>query len=265
MTDILPTNIKIYNINAKTKDGVDLQLQMVKHPILHHQICLYLKRRLTAIEHMFNTKILQSTLNDKACKQKEFSEFDFCTDQRVYELMIGESICGTMQLGSINEVNIRFLWQSRNQPGQIQKFTSTTSGSIDGLAGIFHADKQEVAALPIEAKSTMLPPSKNNNKILEQQALELIEKKKDNLSTHHQISALLILPNTTEQKLYIDLQPIANKLQAVISEDSLAAISLLSLHEDGICLTTCMIYSKNFELDINKANKFISKDRFIFP
>lgn len=259
------SDIKIFNINAKTEDGIDLQLQMVEYQKLHNQICLYLERKLIDVEHMTNIKTLQNTLNDKAYTQEEFKKFNFCADQRVYELMVDESVCGTMQLGCINRVKIRFLWQSKNQPGQIQKFTNTTSGSIDGMVGIFPTGEKRIATLPIEAKSTMLPPSKNITETLDQQALELIQKKKDDLSAQHQVSALLILPNTVDQSLSIDLQPIANELQSTIAKDSLAAISLLSLHENGICLTTCMLYGKNFQLDVKKANKFIAKDRFIFP
>lgn len=257
---------KIINFNAKYGENKVLKLQAVgQQKLLHDLICEYLERMLVNLEGALNLKILQTALNAKVSEQKEFDGLSFCPDQRVYELMLGESIWSIMNRTKANNVDIRQCWQSANQQDDIRQFTNSKSGSIDGAIIIFGADIEGCTVLPIEAKSTMINPLTSPEGNLEEQAVRCIKKKCDDFSKSTQISAIFILPNPFTEELEVDFQVIANQLQDTIPENSLGAICLLTIHENGLRLITCILYGKDFKLEILKIHDFMSTTNYIFP
>lgn len=214
---------------------------------------------------MLQPNVLQKSLNAKVRDQNEFQDLDFCSDQRIYELMLGESIWSVMNHTKTKDADIRLLWQSKDQQEEIQGITHSKSGSIDGAIGIFVKNIKGSTVLPIEAKSTMTNPRIKPTDSLEEQAIRRITEKYTDFSKPFQISSVLILPISPDKTLKVDLQPIANQLQSTIAKDSIGAISLLSIHENGIKLTTCVLYGKTFQLDISNIKNFMGITPYIFP
>ena len=257
---------KIINFNATYNKNIVLKLQAVgQQKLLHNKICEYLERTLINLKNALNPKVMQTSLNAKVSRQEEFKDLSYCPDQRIYELMLGESIWGIMNRTKTKDVDIRQLWQSVSQQSEIQHFTNSKSGSIDGAIGIFSADLNGGIVLPIEAKSTMANPYARQTVDLEEQAVQRIIEKHIDLSTPSQISSILIMPTPPDKELKVDLQIIANNLQEAIHESSLGAISLLSIHENGLRLTTCVLYGKTFRLEVSKIHDFMGIINYIFP
>ncbi len=257
---------KIINFNATYNKNIVLKLQAVgQQKLLHNKICEYLERTLINLKNALNPKVMQASLNAKVSRQEEFKDLSFCSDQRIYELMLGESIWGIMNRTKTKNVDIRQLWQSVSQQDNIQQFTNSKSGSIDGAIGVFGADVEGCVILPMEAKSTMINPLISPTGSLEEQAIQRIKEKYYDFSKSAQISAIFILPNSSDKELKVDLQIIANQLQDTIAENSLGAIGLLSIHENGLRLTTCLLYEKTFKLEVSKIHDFMGIINYIFP
>lgn len=253
---------EILNLKAEWLEHEVINLQMTRdQKNMHDALCQYFKRTLANI----TTKTLQDSLNAKANRQPELEKFKFGSDQRIYELVIGESISAVMRDSKTTNIVVKFVWQSADQQEIIQDFTQSSSGSIDGGIGFFIKGKKGLTLLPIEAKSTMINPYEAVSGNLCNQAIECINKKSADFSTPSQLSALLILPYSNNEQLSLDLKPVINAIQDTIADDSLAAICLLSVHESEIRITVCMIYGKDFRFTTQNIHEYIKACKYTFP